>query len=186
MADVVWTPDEETLERANVVRLMRSHGLENYRELVRRSQEEPDWFWAAVVEDLGIEFSTPWERVCDLSRGPEWATWFVGGTVSIARNCVHRWADRTPEQVAALHGPRLEMMLSKIIDTTVRGVVYEAAGTIAPDAFATGIAELRRTCGKNEIPIALIEADPADGDAWVVAARHAIGGLIGLGYDQTR
>ena len=27
----------------------------------------------------------------DLSRGPEWATWFVGGRLNIAWNCVHRW-----------------------------------------------------------------------------------------------
>ena len=94
-------------------------------------------------------------------------------------------ASGTDEQVAALHGPRLEMMLSKIIDTTVRGVVYEAAGTIAAGVFATGIAELRRMGARNEIPVAVIEADPADQDAWVAGACHAIGGLIGIGYDQT-
>jgi Trk K+ transport system NAD-binding subunit len=92
----------------------------------------------------------------------------------------------TETAAAALHGPRLEMMLSKVIDTTVRGVVYEAAGTIAPEAFATGIAELRRMGRLNEIPVAVVDADPADRAAWVAAARHAIGGLIGVGYDQTR
>jgi hypothetical protein len=91
----------------------------------------------------------------------------------------------TPEQVAALHGSRLEMMLSKVIDTTVRGVVYEAAGTIAPTAFATGIAELERMGQLNEIPVAIVDADPADAAAWARAARHAIGGLIGISYDQT-
>ena len=48
MTEVVWTPDEETLARANVVRLMRRHGIESYWELVRRSQEEPEWFWPAA------------------------------------------------------------------------------------------------------------------------------------------
>ena len=38
----------------------------------------------------------------DDSRGPEWTTWFVGGKVSIARNCVHRWAERRPDAVAAV------------------------------------------------------------------------------------
>jgi hypothetical protein len=95
-------------------------------------------------------------------------------------------ASGTPESVAALHGPRLEMMLSKVIDTTVRGVVYESAGTIAPEAFATGIAELRRMGSLNEIPVAIVDASPADRAAWVVAARRAIGGLVGVGYDQTR
>ena len=95
-------------------------------------------------------------------------------------------ATGSPDAIAALHGPRLEMMLSKIIDTTVRGVVYEAAGSIAPEAFATGVAELRRMGRRNEIPVAVVDADPADRPAWAAAARHAIDGLIGVGYDQTR
>src|SRR5881409_4123833 len=51
---------------------------------------------------MAIEFSRPWRAVSDSSRGPEWTTWFVGGEVSIARNCVHRWAERTPDAVAAV------------------------------------------------------------------------------------
>ena len=92
MADVVWTPTEEVLERSNVVRLMRAHGISDYRELVRRSIDEPEWFWPAAVEDLELDFFEPWERVVDTSHGPEWATWFTGGKLNIAWNCVHRWA----------------------------------------------------------------------------------------------
>jgi hypothetical protein len=84
------------------------------------------------------------------------------------------------DRVAALHGPRLEMMLSKSIDSTVRGIVYEAAGTAGPVAFATGVAELRRTCGRNEIPFAIVEEDPASPDAWAVATRQAIDRLLGI------
>ncbi|MBA3365382.1 MAG: AMP-binding protein [Actinobacteria bacterium] len=102
MRDAIWTPSAEVLERANVVRLMRRHGIDDYWELVRRSQEEPEWFWPAVVDDLGLEFSRPWERVYDDSRGPEWTTWFVGGRLSLAWNCVHRWAqsDRADAEAA--------------------------------------------------------------------------------------
>jgi acetyl-CoA synthetase len=118
MTEPIWTPDEETLERANVVRLMRRHGIESYWELVRRSQEEPEWFWPAAVEDLGLEFSRPWERVLDDSRGPEWTTWFTGATVSIARNCVHRWAERDPERVGAVFagedGTRRELTFAEL------------------------------------------------------------------------
>jgi len=85
-----------------------------------------------------------------------------------------------PEDVAVLHGPRLHMMLSKTIDTTVRGVVYEADGTVAPATLAAGVAELRRTCERNEIPYALVEEDPAQRTAWVAAARAAIDGLLGV------
>jgi acetyl-CoA synthetase len=99
---VVWRPDEATLERANVVRLMRRHGFDDYRALVERSIAEPEWFWPAAVEDMGIEFSEPWREVLDASRGPEWATWFVGGKLSIAWNCVHRWAVERPDETAAV------------------------------------------------------------------------------------
>jgi predicted dinucleotide-binding enzyme len=90
-------------------------------------------------------------------------------------------ASGPPSAVAALHGSRLEMMLSKVIDTTVRGVVYEAAGTIAAHAFATGIAELERIGRLNEIPYVVVNADPADPARWATAARHAIGDVIGVG-----
>ena len=98
----IWEPDAATLERANVVRLMRKHGFESYWELVARSQEDPEWFWPAVIEDMGLEFSRQWDAVVDLSRGPEWATWFVGGQVNIASNCVHRWAERRADAVASV------------------------------------------------------------------------------------
>jgi len=89
-------------------------------------------------------------------------------------------ATGTPEQVAALHGPRLEMMLSKSIDTTVRGVVYEAAGSAGSAAFAAGAGELRRTCARNEIPFEVLTADPAHAGDWAVAARACVDRLLGL------
>ena len=102
MTDVVWRPPREVVEHANATRLRRRAGCDDWWELVRRSAEDPDWFWPLAIEDMGIEFSRPWRAVSDLSRGPEWATWFVGGEVSVARNCVHRWAERTPDAVAAV------------------------------------------------------------------------------------
>lgn len=83
------------------------------------------------------------------------------------------------DAVAALHGSRLEMMLSKSIDTTVRAIVYEAAGTVAPDVLQAGVAEVRRACELNEIPFALLTDDPADAEAWAIAARGAIDRLLG-------
>src|ERR687886_657493 len=100
--EVAWTPTEDVLAQANVVRLMRKLGFEDYRSLQRFSQDDPERFWAAAVDDMGLEFSQPWERVMDVSRGPEWATWFVGGKLNVAWNCVHRWAERTPDVMAGL------------------------------------------------------------------------------------
>ncbi|HXR11351.1 MAG TPA: AMP-binding protein [Gaiellaceae bacterium] len=92
MSDFIWEPTPELVEQANVTWLARRLGAADYRELHRISIEEPDRFWPEVVADLGIEFSQPWESVVDTTRGPEWATWFNGARVNIARVCLHRWA----------------------------------------------------------------------------------------------
>jgi acetyl-CoA synthetase len=98
--DFIWRPGAELAEHANVARLGRALGAADYHELHRISIEEPERFWPALVEDLGIEFSRPWDAIVDLSRGPEWATWFVGGRVNVARVCVHRWAAERPKDEA--------------------------------------------------------------------------------------
>ena len=36
----------------------------------------------------------------------------------------------TPEALAALHGSRLDMLLLRMLDSTVRGIVYEAVGIL--------------------------------------------------------
>ena len=102
MTEVVWRPDGATIEHANATRLLRRSGAASWAELQRRSWQEPEWFWPLCIDDLGLEFSAPWERVVDDSRGPQWATWFVNSTVSIAHNCVHRWAQRRPDAPAAV------------------------------------------------------------------------------------
>ncbi len=102
MTEVVWRPDEATLEHANATRLVRRAGVADYPELVRRSIEDPAWFWPLAVADLGLDFSEPWTQVYDDSRGPAWTTWFVGAKLNIADNCVHRWAKRRPDAVAAV------------------------------------------------------------------------------------
>jgi len=96
----IWRPTDELVERANLTRLAQRLGAGRYAELHLISVEEPERFWPAVVDDLGIEFSRPWDTVVDVSRGPEWATWFVGGRVNVARACVHRWAAERPDEEA--------------------------------------------------------------------------------------
>lgn len=81
-------------------------------------------------------------------------------------------------RAAELHGPRLAMMLERTVDTAVRGVVYEAAGTVGEEALARGAAEVRRAHEANALPYALLRAEPSDAEAWAVAARRAIDGLL--------
>ncbi len=92
MTDFVWEPTREYVERANVTRLMRKHGIEDYHELVRRSQDDPEWFWAEAIADLGLEFFEPYDKIVDDAEGPQWPRWFVGAKVNLTYNCVDRHA----------------------------------------------------------------------------------------------
>jgi uncharacterized protein YbjT (DUF2867 family) len=87
-------------------------------------------------------------------------------------------ADGADEKIAALHGSRLRMLLERSIDTTVRGLLYEAAGSVDPALLADGAETVRAACGYSEIPHALLEADPADYEAWLAGALGAIDELL--------
>ena len=87
-------------------------------------------------------------------------------------------ATATGDNVADLHGSRLAMMLERTIDTTARGVIYEAAGTVDPAVLAEGRALVERMTSYNEIPLRVLEADPADRAAWVREAHAAIASML--------
>jgi nucleoside-diphosphate-sugar epimerase len=80
----------------------------------------------------------------------------------------------TPEQVAALHGTRLEMLLERMLDTTVRGIVYEAAGSVDPEILQAGAQRVRYACERSMIPYGLLRVDPSDHAAWLDAADRAV------------
>ncbi|CAN5604514.1 AMP-binding protein [soil metagenome] len=102
----MWEPTPEYIEDANVTRLMRRHGIGDYAELVSRSQRDIEWFWDAVVDDLGIDFFQRPAKVLDASQGPAWPKWWPGGKINITFNCVDRHAasERAGDRAIAWEG----------------------------------------------------------------------------------
>lgn len=87
-------------------------------------------------------------------------------------------ATGAPEAVAALHGPRLGSMLEKVVDTPVRGVVYEAAGTASPELFEEGAAIARTAALTYRMPIRVVDRQPADPAGWTLAMREAVDAVL--------
>jgi hypothetical protein len=83
------------------------------------------------------------------------------------------------DDVGALHASRLQFFLTQAIDTTVRGFVYEAAGTVPGDALAAGERIVRTIGERNAIPLAFLRADLEDPDAWQAGVRAAVDSLLG-------
>jgi uncharacterized protein YbjT (DUF2867 family) len=78
-----------------------------------------------------------------------------------------------------LHGPRLRAFLEKVVDTGVRGVLYEAAGSVDAALLRAGAGEVARAAETWRIPVAVLEADPGDHDAWIAAAVAGVERLLG-------
>lgn len=78
---------------SNLARFMSVAGAENLRDLQRRSTEDPEWFWRAVIADLDIRFYEPYSKVLDTSAGIEWPRWCIDGCLNIVHNCVDKRRD---------------------------------------------------------------------------------------------
>ena len=83
-------------------------------------------------------------------------------------------AKAADESLRALHGPRLRAFCERLVDTTVRGLVYEAAGALDDAVLAAGHAIVAEAARTWEIPVRTLETPPQDGDAWLRDARGAV------------
>ena len=82
-----------------------------------------------------------------------------------------------PGAVAALHGPRLSSIVEAVVDTHVRGVVYEAAGSVGRAPLREGARIVRALGARHRMPVEVVDADPAVPAAWLeamVAAVHRV------------
>lgn len=83
-------------------------------------------------------------------------------------------ATGTEAELSALHGTRLDMLLTRMVDTTLRGVVYEAAGSVDAWILARGAALVQERCEDARIPYALLRRDPGDHRAWTFEAADTV------------
>jgi hypothetical protein len=82
-------------------------------------------------------------------------------------------------QIAALHGPRLERLFEELVDTPVRGFLYEGAGSAPASVLRAGEQITVRASEQWRVPVTIIEHDPADWRGWVGAARADVHSLLG-------
>jgi hypothetical protein len=125
----------------------------------------------AAIEATGAEcwIGTP-DRLATMRAALENVTilcWLMGSAVG------------SPQTLRALHTTRLEFFLTQAIDTTVRGVVYEAAAaTTPPELLAGGERLARGLLERNAIPAAFLTADPVDASRWLAESREAVASLL--------
>ena len=81
------------------------------------------------------------------------------------------------DSISAIHGPRLERLLEKLVDTPVRGFAYEAVGSVDSEHLAGG-REIVQQAGETwRIPVTFLTA-ARDGPGWAVTSAGKVAGLL--------
>ncbi len=89
---IAWDPTREEVAASNLGPLLADASIET---LHRSSVEDPEGWWRALLEQLGVVFDVAPERLLE-GRG-EAARWLPGARLNIAQSC---WAGRDPAATA--------------------------------------------------------------------------------------
>jgi len=76
----VFPPSPEFSQQSHI------KSLEQYEQLYREAEENPEAFWGRIAEEL--HWFRKWDRV--LEWNAPWAKWFVGGRINLSYNCLDR------------------------------------------------------------------------------------------------
>ena len=72
-----------------------------YAELYAQSIEQPEQFWATQAEQF-LSWDKRWDRVLESDMQQGTATWFGGGQLNVATNCIDRHLPERADQVALI------------------------------------------------------------------------------------
>ncbi|MFT4813339.1 MAG: acetyl-CoA synthetase [Glaciecola sp.] len=92
--DKVYPVDPASIQRSHLTPA-------TYDKLYKQSIESPENFWAEQAGEL-IHWHQPWQTVmsCDFSKAN--ASWFGGGKLNVAFNCIDRHLERRADQTAII------------------------------------------------------------------------------------
>ncbi|MFL6394259.1 MAG: acyl-CoA synthetase [Nitrososphaeraceae archaeon] len=96
----LYIPSNENNTHSNISHFMRKHGIADYIQLVQKSNENIEWYWNAVNEDLNLEWFKKYDQIFDSSNGIPWTRWFINGKCNIMSNVIDRHAKNQPDKIA--------------------------------------------------------------------------------------
>lgn len=131
---------------------------------VRGTRRSPEWLGELEKRDIHGVVADP-DRLGTLApalAGVTVVCWLMGS------------ATDSPE----LHGTRLRSLMEHLVDTPVRGLVYEAAGTVDAALLAEGASIVREASQTWHIPVEIVDVGPASPEAWLEAMKAAVDRLL--------
>ena len=131
-----------------------------------RSREGLDAIAAAGLESALADPDRP-GTILELCGDVTALVWLLGSAAG----------DR--ELLAAINGARLERLLEKLVDTPVRGVLYETVGSVEPAILAEGSRIVQRAGLTWRMPVATLGEQRTE-SGWTARAAESVSRLLGL------
>jgi hypothetical protein len=89
------------------------------------------------------------------------------------------------EVLSAIHGRGLDRVVEGLVETPVRGFVYEAGGSVDPILLARGREALETAAERWQVPLGTLLVDPGDHQTWAdpleVWLEAATNSVLGIG-----
>jgi uncharacterized protein YbjT (DUF2867 family) len=123
---------------------------------VRGTSRREEGMAAIAAEGIEAAFADPARpgTVLDLVDDVAVVAWRFGS------------AEGSPEELAAIHGRGLDRVVEGLVETPVRGFVYEAGGSVDPILLARGREALETASDRWQIPLHTLLSDPSDDETW--------------------
>jgi acetyl-CoA synthetase len=90
----IYPPPKDFKKRAHI------KSLKAYREIYRRSVDDPEGFWSEQAQELS--WFKKWNKVLDYDFHDARVRWFEGGKINVSLNCLDRHLDSWRKNKAAL------------------------------------------------------------------------------------
>jgi hypothetical protein len=139
---------------------------------------------AAALPDHTIRGTTrSQERLPELDRAgiegviadPDRLATLVGALSGVTVVC---WLMGSATGSPGVHGERLETLMEHLVDTPVRGFVYEGVGSVDATVLERGAQIVRAASQTWHIPSEIVTADPAANEEWLGAMKSAVERLL--------
>lgn len=82
----IFHPPEELVKESNIRKWMDRRNIKSYSELLKKCEEDPEWFWDELAQEL--DWFEPYTKI--LEWNPPYAKWFADGKFNIVHNALDR------------------------------------------------------------------------------------------------
>ncbi len=119
-----WIPQPEQIRQTNLYRSIQKAGFGSYEDFYRFSIENKEKFWEFTLEQLGIQFHKPYQKILDLSKGIESPYWLSGAKINITDSCFQAPGQETAIIYASELKPELKFLTYEDVGNHVDQILF--------------------------------------------------------------